>query len=317
MPTTTQRDRSGRRARIIALFAALGLLLSGLALAAPSSAAPPITPTSIDVQVSTDNSPYVGGNPPDVLAKAGDSIYVLLTLQPPGATFNKNTALDLTVVGGTGVFTPSRVSFPKGLNTFEFAVTYSKAEVGIQLNVSPAPSNGKASGLAQNNLSDPFEIQRTLITASAGSPQLASGFGSDVCGQDSPEPLCGIAYLPNGISSEKAALAIADCSPAVPCSPGSQIVSFLAGLGAYSHTNPATVVLRCDKSLCGGGGVSSYTVQAAKFWGEALTAAPACTDKGQVQAGEPYCIDYVQSRRDNAGDLLLYWLVTDDLRGTI
>ena len=321
MPTTTSRSRTahgaGRRPRLTALLAAIGLVIAGLVAAGPSFAAQPIAPTSIAVEVSTDLG--VGEYAPPVLAKAGDDIDVLLTLEPAGATFTKNTALDLSVEGGTGTgtLTPSRVVFPKGTTSYAFTVTYSVAESGLRLKVSPAPTNGPATGLQQDNYSNTFDIQKSLLLAKAGSPALASGFGADACGQDSPEPLCGIAYLPNGITSEQAALAIAECTADLGCTEGSQVVSFLAGLGVYSHTDPATLVLRCDKTLCAGGGVNSYTVKGAKLASDPLEPVPACAVKGEVQEGEPFCIDYRQSHRDNAGDLLLYWLVTDDLRGII
>jgi hypothetical protein len=86
----------------------------------------------------------------------------------------------------------------------------------------------------------------------------------------------------------------------------------------YTREDPATILVRCDKTFCKGGGVGSYTIQATVPWDELnFEPVPACQIKGQVQAGENYCVDYVQSHRDNAGDLLLYWLVAEDLRGTI
>jgi hypothetical protein len=42
-----------------------------------------------------------------------------------------------------------------------------------------------------------------------------------------------------------------------------------------------------------------------------------CTAKGQIQDGVAFCTDYVSSKRDNAGDLLLEVLFFHDLRGMI
>jgi hypothetical protein len=50
------------------------------------------------------------------------------------------------------------------------------------------------------------------------------------------------------------------------------------------------------------------------------TKAPACVVKGQTNvdvAGNAVpCVDYVNSQRDNAGDLLLYFNFTEDLRAS-
>ena len=88
----------------------------------------------------------------------------------------------------------------------------------------------------------------------------------------------------------------------------------------YSRTNPATLTLRCDKAKCKGKGVSSYTARISLLatgdrW-RALRRA-----RSRVRSREPstrmpveFCTDYVSSKRDNAGDLLLRVLFFRDLR---
>lgn len=325
-PRTTHRTRPQRRGtKALAGLAAAAALVSGLvATASPSTAGPPVTPTGITVALSTDNT-GIGGVVPDVLAAAGDPVQMSLTLTPAGATFTTDTPLALSAYAGSGTVSPSSVLFPKNTNSISVPVTYSAVGNGVQLDVSPAQAKGKPSGLAAHNVSAPFDSLKSLLKAAAGSPALASGFGASQCGTTTDEPLCGVVMLPNGITADTtAALGIATCTTDYGCRAGSQIVSFIADLTSasgtplYSRTRPATVILRCDKSLCKGNGINSYTVKAsAAAIGASFTDVPACPAKGVVGANQTMCTDYVQSTRDNAGDLLLYWLITEDPRGTI
>jgi hypothetical protein len=106
--------------------------------------------------------------------------------------------------------------------------------------------------------------------------------------------------------------------------------SFIQPLVAFTTTahDPATLVMKCDKKLCGVGAIQrqSLTVTlspdpASAFGGDLV--APACPEKGVVgyDPGQPYgagnspfCVDYVQSTRDNAGDTILYLLFVLDLK---
>jgi hypothetical protein len=45
--------------------------------------------------------------------------------------------------------------------------------------------------------------------------------------------------------------------------------------------------------------------------------APACPSKGVIGEGQPHCVDYRASKRDNAGDLNLVLLFFEDPRVTI
>jgi hypothetical protein len=314
-----------RGATALAGLAATAALVAGLvATAAPSNAAPPITPTGISVALATDNA-GIGGVVPDVLAAAGDPIQLTMTLTPAGATFNQDTPLSVSTYVGSGTVSPSSVVFPKNTNSMSVPMTYSAVENGVQVDVAPAQAKGKPNGIPAHNVSAPFDSLKTLLKAAAGSPDLAGGFGAAQCGTTTDEPLCGIVMLPNGITADTtAALGIATCTSSYGCRPGSQIVSFIADLSSasgaplYTRTSPATIILRCDKSVCNGGGISSYTVKASTAAiGGSFADVPACPAKGVVGANQTMCTDYVQSTRDNAGDLLLYWLITEDPRGTI
>lgn len=106
--------------------------------------------------------------------------------------------------------------------------------------------------------------------------------------------------------------------------------SYIQPLVAFTADNqdPATLVMKCDKKLCGTGAIQRQVLTVtlspnpqSAFGGDLV--APACPAKGVVgyDPGQPYgagnspfCIDYVQSTRDNAGDTILYLLFVLDLK---
>jgi hypothetical protein len=95
------------------------------------------------------------------------------------------------------------------------------------------------------------------------------------------------------------------------------VIQVLADLGtAYGNDNPATVIVKCDKSLCGGGGVPSYKLKVNLDATGPLADAPACASKGIIPSGMTSCVDYVQSKRDGSGDTYIYWLVSRDARSS-
>ena len=82
----------------------------------------------------------------------------------------------------------------------------------------------------------------------------------------------------------------------------------------HSKASPATLVVKCDKTLCPGGGISSYGLQVSlQGDGPSRLECTACSSKGVIRAGEEFCVDYVQSRRDGSGDTFLYLLLARTL----
>lgn len=313
---------ASRRYRAGLLAALAGLFLGTVVTAVPSAADQPITPTSILVEVYT-NTQDVGGSDPFVLAEVDnqdpsnheDELNARLTLQPAGATFNTDTTVTLTVGGlGTGTFSPSTVTFPRNTSTPVVfpGITYNKVESGITM----LASAGKGQKAISGGPSNVFDIQYDVILQPATTNSVT--LGADTCTTAS-QTLCAVVFLPQGVAS-RTALATGACTTYYTgcTSVNGRIISFMADLTGYGNTNPVTVLMRCDKTYCKGGGVTSYTLLRWANWGSlTFEPTPACQVKGQVQAGEDNCVDYVQSHRDNAGDLLLYWLVARDPRGTI
>ena len=98
-----------------------------------------------------------------------------------------------------------------------------------------------------------------------------------------------------------------------------------------SVTNPATLLMKCDKDLCGVGSIKNKTLDVTLSPGSqvqgdpraATYEAPACAAKGIVtydstagisSTNLPFCVDYVQSTRDNAGDTILFLLFVEDAK---
>ena len=318
---TSARGRT-RAAAAAALLLVAGLFASSLG-AAPSGAA---TQPSLLVSVSTDNSALEGAPatavPAVLAAKGTTNIQVTVTVSD-GTDLTKGTLINLPPVRADsaaplGSFSPNPFKVPDKGSTFTFSVTYSAAEDGIALQAALKKSTSTSPLPGQSLF---FDVLDSLKFTPKGDPSLGTGLGADTCNTKSTVSVCGVVVLPNGIGSPAAALASGVCSD-VLCTGGKE-VQFIAGLtddaGAdlYSRTNPATLILQCDKTKCHGTGVPNFSAKVSLDAAGPLSVSPACTTKGVIQAGADFCTDYQNSRRNNAGDLLLAVLFFKDFRGTI
>jgi hypothetical protein len=304
--------------------AALLLVVAMLAAGFGAAFAAPTTPPSLVVTASTDNTALTGaptGAIPGVLAAKGSTSITITVSLSDGTELSRGLVLDLAPVRQdgkkpAGSFSPSSYTVPvKGVSTV-FTVTYSAAEDGIALKATVRKANSTSPTPGQTAFFDVLESLR--VTPKNQVP--TDGFGADTCNTSSNVSVCGVVYLARGITSAAAALSSGVCSD-TGCSGGKE-VQFIAGLSdangdLYSRSNPAILSLQCDKSRCGGMGVSSYTAYASLSATGALTAVPACESKGVIQAGADFCTDYVSSHRDNAGDVILQVLFFRDMRGTM
>jgi hypothetical protein len=293
----------------------LGLIASPAVAAKPDPTPPPV----VSVSVSTPGLGLDGAVPP-VLAKAGDPIDLTLT---SSQAFNQDVTFNLgvTVEDGhpDGVLSPNQVTLLATQTEAHATVSYSAVENGVV--ITPAVG-GKGKPISFTPVSSsPFDSLRTLQLANQGT----TVFGADTCTTTTPETNCGIAMLPLSFASQRAALstgATAQQCAGGPCKAGSTVVQFIAALEGYTAQSPATLIFRCDKTQCGNGGVNKFKVYFTyAFSGPLDTVAPACLLKGQANVdpvtGEAVaCVDYVNSSRDNAGDTLLYFNFTHDVRGT-
>jgi hypothetical protein len=312
------------RAGLVTACAVLLTATGALALV-PAQAGPLPTPTAISASVATDNA-GVGGAVPSVLAEAGGAIQLTVTLQPAGSAFKSDTPLTLTpsLTSGanpTGSFSPASLVMPADTNSATFTISYSAADNGVLATVGVAKGKGPPTDVAPGT-SASFDVLKELTRFAGNDPRLANGLGigDNNCSQASTEPACGTLILSHGTVGSDGALGLGKCTPDLGCRSGSQIVEAVADLGTlYTPQDPAILIYRCDKKLCSGKGISTYKL---KVTFEAtgplnLTAQP-CVSKGVAldASGNDFCVDYVQSHRDNSGDALLYLLFTHDMRGS-
>ena len=305
-------------------FALMGLLAPFTVAAVSSADTGGGGPTGLTVEASTANT-GLGGAVPTVLVQAGGPFNVTIGLLPMGATFKKDTRIDLTldaVAGGRphGTFTPSAVTFPAGVTSASYAISYSAADNGLVLKASASRQKEIASGRTAA-----FDVVSTLLGLAKGNPQFPTGVGvgDSSCSRGTTEPECGIIVLPNDIQSSNAALTLGRCTADLGCTSGSQVIQFVADLGTrYSPTNPATLIVRCSKQLCRNtnNGIQAFTLKVSQdSIGPLDRVSQPCVAKGiadnGLNNGDTFCTDYVQSHRDQ-GDLLLYLLFREDMRGS-
>ncbi len=309
----------------------MGILVPLVVGTTATAQAGTITPTGISVGATTANT-GLGGAVPTVLVQAGAPFMLTVSLSPEGATFTKDTLLNLTPtledpsVGGnpSGTFSPSSVTFPADVSSQSFSGSYSAADNGVILTASVAVPKGKTSGVTPGSTA-PFDVLLTLLPLAQHDPRLATGVGvgNSSCTAATTEPECGIIVLPNDIESD-AALSLGKCTTNLGCTSGSQVVQFIADLGMrYSPQAPATLIVRCDKQLCRStnNGIRAFTLKVSQSaTGPLDRVSQPCATKGVadngLNNGDTFCTDYVQSHRDNSGDLLLYLLFTHDMRGS-
>jgi hypothetical protein len=306
-------------------FAAIGLLAPFIVGTVSSADAGAIAPTGLNVVAATANpNPDLGGAVPAVLVQAGGSFTLTISLSPSGASFNKDTEITLTlqsVAGGIphGTFRPSTVTFPADMASASYAIAYSAADNGLVLKASANTPNGKITP----GSTAPFDVVSTLLPLEKSDQPLTAGVGDSSCSQATTEPECGIIVLPKGMNSD-AAFTLGRCTPDLGCTSGSQVIQFVADLGdkltppTYTATNPAMLIVRCDKQLCRdmNNGIRAFTLKVSQSPIGSLHESPPCAVKGVVNDRATFCTDYRQSHRDNSGDLLLTLLFTQDMRGS-
>jgi hypothetical protein len=329
---------SASRHRLLALLfvgclaIALGIVGNPASAGKPSGGSGTVlpTPTSIEVvRVTSDftrGEAFPGGALPSVVVQAGGTITVEVRFEDATgapAAFKKDTALQVTTSAGTLSSTTGTAL--KGLSTATVVTSIASAVNQVALTVSAgsgatAPSSG--STVAFDVLS---EVRPDVATPNGSFFEQGIG-GSAGCTTAEPlTPVCGIVRLPRG-SGVNVLLSVGACDPNAasryaPCyrgpgGPGGAVVQslFTQPSVAYSTDSPATIILKCDKTLCGTGAIQRLTVLYSLNGNDPLAAPDPCPAKGTMAtAGKP-CVDYVQSKRDGSGDTYLFLLTDRDIR---
>ena len=313
---------SPRRHRaILILLACLGLALPLLVSQTASAASTAPARIVID-QIRSSTPPPTGtpgGSVPYVLVGAGDSIFIDVSFyDATGQPTSFNTDTTLTIASSKGTPSPSTGVAPKGASSTTLTTSLSTAVNQVAFTVSVA-NKGAAKGVAPGTSSPAqlFDVVSQLRTEPS-SPNFTQGIGGDTnCSiATRSAPVCGIVILPNGAASNVLlSLGACDGTAYTTCGTrGSVVQTLFADGGRYSNTAPATLLMKCDKSLCGTGAIQRVPAYFSLGGNDALQLVPPCPGKNTVGAGQQMCVDYVQSQRDGSGDTYLYILFTHDAR---
>jgi hypothetical protein len=301
----------GRRRRLVAALA--GLVLA-VPLAVVATAAQAVTPQAVGLRFDTV-ADHASGFPAPVKGQPFDVTVTSVDVNGVPTPVNKSTPISLSVVTGSGTLSGTVTgSIPKNSSTGTISgAVYSAFGNATVFAVSSSQLSGTT-----------FTVDvQALLTFQATKPGKSAKLVT-CAAMTETQPTCATLLLPNGAASTQTTLTEQDCAFGFSCRAAGSVKSLLvqgfADFGdLYSRSAPATLIVGCDKSLCGNGGVKDFNLLAQLKNDPAPQIAPDCPSKGQISpdlSTPAFCVDRVQSTRDNAGDLLLYLLFDDDLRGS-
>jgi hypothetical protein len=314
------------------------MLLACLGLAVPlvvmqsgttASAAPGSWPTSMAItalrtDLTDGTSGSLPGSKPNVLVGINTDIHVTVTFSsdlPSDATLKVTSTL-----GTAATPIPGTVTAPggSGSSVFTFDVHFDKAvnDVGLIATVTKGPMKGMTTGASER-----FDVLTAFGTVSGSTnpndPGFTAGFGGDdgSCGNAvdaDGKRVCEVLVLPEKPASD-VFFSTGLCSAAYSCNTkGALVQTLFADGGAYGQFDPATLIVKCDKSLCGTGPIHKVNLYYSLIGNGGLDQTPVdCPAKNTLPDDLQPCIDYVQSKRDGSGDTHLYLLFAKDLRGGI
>jgi hypothetical protein len=193
--------------------------------------------------------------------------------------------------------------------TFQ-GVSIATAANGVTVSASATTGNKKSTNPVA---SDPFDVLVTFASTPQNTPLSQIGGTSSTAGclATPSDPVCADLLLPSG-SDTSILMSLGVCGGLGKCLGAD--TQALVGLSQYTKSSPATMIVKCDKTLCGGGGINKQKLAVESSTGGGFAEAPACPAKNTIALDQWACVDYVQSTRDNAGDTFLYLLFTNDVR---
>lgn len=266
----------------------------------------------------TDAVPYA-------IVAAGQSFQVEVSFydaegQP--AAFGQDTPLSIsTNTAAANQPLPATGTAFAGDTTATLTTTLALPANQVRVTVSAPTLRGPkavAPGIATDD--QRFDVLSELrFENSAQGTAFSAGIGgtANCASATSADPVCGTLMLPNGAFSSQVLLSrgLCDSSYAACGSNRGSVLQFLADIeGLYTSTSPATLLVRCDKVLCGKKAIGKTVLNYSLQGNAPLTPAPACPAKNTLGDLQDVCVDYVQSTRDNAGDSLMYLRVRKDAR---
>lgn len=325
MPTSPpDRPRVARRLLLllsVLTVAALALPTGGALAAKPGAPSPSPSPDRITLEVDGLDLPVASGTPDVLLLQdAPFDLTVTFRAGDVATPYSSRTATAVLVTRDDGS-TLATASVPAGHSSVTVQDLRVSAANGVTLTAQAL--DRKAAADLQAGTAGPFDVVLTADTVlvaedqRGGSLFVSSTRSTDPCTTTSAagQQTCVDVLLPNGVSSD-VFFSTGLCTGDVGCLDEDGIVlQVLADLGdRYTPDAPATLVVRCDKSRCGGGAIQDNGLQVNLDPVGDLRASPACSAKGVMSGPDGHCIDYVQSKRDGSGDTYLYLLITRDAR---
>jgi hypothetical protein len=326
------------RRRPLLVIAVAALMAAGLSgpLVTGASADPAATATAMTVTISRAGSPAPDvPSAPDILLAKGKAFTVTVNtgvpdgaggLTPLAASFNKDTTITLTSVAATGSTSAikGKIVILKGTTEGHIDLTPTAAANGVVVTATVTGGSTDAQAIPPAT-SETFDVMGSESSPNApGKKFWSTKVDGTACSPDKTTTTCADLVLPNG-TLQNLVLSTGLCDPVLlGCGSNKLLVQALVDLNGYSRTSPATLIVKCDKTACPGSGVPSYHLLVNLAPQGSLVDptttdgfAPACTDKGVVDPlpnPHTYCVDYRQSKRDNAGDLYLFLLFAQDAR---
>jgi hypothetical protein len=297
-----------------------GALLAGtLAVAgstAPANAAPR---GSLDIVSVTDTASGFGAPVQD--RDFSVRVRVLDTSGQP-TIVSRATTIRLTEVSGPGTLSGNTDAvIPRnGSGATISGARYSTYANGVEFRVSVV------SGVDLEPDQITVDVAATAVGANA-TPRNSLNVRDPNCVAPTADlPTCGSQLLlPNGANG-RVTVWVGSCDGLADCrtvgDTTALVVTAIASLKdsdgdpLYNSTSPATLILACDKVLCGQSGVPRLPViYTLSNDGDLNQEAPPCPEKGVLGEGQDLCVDYVQSTRSQ-GDLYTYILFDFDLRAS-
>ena len=298
----------------------LAVVAAAAHMSGVSTAAPPApVPGKVGITVTGQDAVAGANNPDLIVVQAPDTFTVTVDFSTDDEaadplTFNRDSVVTISVVGGATLGTTVVPAGESSSAPAAFSVAGAANGVVLMADVTGGSRDAKA---LKNGVTEAFDVLIQAVRSSATGAVKLNTDKTDVgCIPDLLNPYCADVSLPFGTTGGYL-LSVGVCDGVCPGARSDRrVVQLLAGLAARDDGQPgATIVFKCDKSKCKGGGVSSYAPLINLKPSGALTPAPACNAKGVV-FGQDYCVDYVQSKRDGAGDLHMYVLFAIDVRGS-
>jgi hypothetical protein len=314
---------------VLAVAVCMAAGLSG-PLVSGATAAPAPTATAMTVTVSRANSPApdVAGAPDALVVKDKVFTVTVNTGVPDGAgglsspltpSYSKDTTITLTSAAATGSSSAikGKIVILKGESQghLDLTPTAQANQVVITATVTAGSTEAKAIPAAT---AGSFDVMGTESTPNGAGKQFwSTKLDGTECAPDNQTKICADLVLPLG-TPKNLVVTTGLCDPVLlGCGADKLLVQALVDLTGYDRDHPATLIVKCDKSACKGGGVTSYHLLVNLAPQGSLGGnVPACTDKGVIDPAPAlsYCVDYRQSTRDNAGDLHLFLLFSEDAR---